>query len=155
MNEKMLNALSSAIYMSRLMLEGKQVEDDDQKIKASGLYLDWVKGNHTVGEILNTHAGNGLGSEWEQTWECFQAYDNSVYPDIVPGNAAWYTFNRPLHGKSPDTARPYVPVQGAHDMYHQGEFMVWTDGNIYECIDPNGTAYSPGDYAAAWQKWEG
>ena len=33
--------------------------------------------------------------------------------------------------------------------------MVWTDGNIYECIDPNGTAYSPGDYAAAWQKWEG
>ena len=112
MNEKMLNALSSAIYMSRLMLEGKQVEDDDQKIRASGLYLDWVKGNHTVGEIFNTHAGDGLGSEWEQTWECFQAYDNSVYPDIVPGNAAWYTFNRPLHGKSPDTARPYVPVQG-------------------------------------------
>ena len=65
MNEKMLNALSSAIYMSRLMLEGKQVEDDDQKIKASGLYLDWVKGNHTVGEIFNTHAGDGLGSEWE------------------------------------------------------------------------------------------
>jgi hypothetical protein len=154
-NEKMLNALSSAIYMSRLMLEGKQVEDDDQKIRASGLYLDWVKGNHTVGEIFNTHAGDGLDSEWEQTWECFQAYDNAVYPDIVPGNAAWYTFNRLLHGKTPETARPYVPVQGAHDMYQQGEFMVWTDGETYECIDPNGTAYSPGDYAAAWQKWEG
>lgn len=155
MNERMLNALSSAIYVSRLTLDGKQVENDDQKIRASGLYSDWVKGNHTVGEIFNTHAGDDLGSEWEQTWECYQAYDNDIYPDIIPGNAAWYTFNRPLHGKTPETARPFVPVQGAHDMYQQGEFMVWTDGETYECIDPNGTAYSSGDYAAAWQKWEG
>ena len=60
--------------------------------------------------------------------------------------SAW---QKPGHGPS------LCSCPGRTDMYRQGEFMVWTDGNIYECIDPNGTAYSPGDYAAAWQKWEG
>lgn len=155
MNEKMMSALASAIYVSRLSLDGKQVETDDQKIRASGLYPDWSAGSHAVGEIYNTHAGDGLGSEWEQTWECYQAYDNATYPGLVPGDPSWYTFNRPLHGKTPETARPFVAVQGAHDMYQNGEFMIWTDGETYECIAPSGTAYSPADYADAWQKWEG
>lgn len=115
---------------------------DDEKIRSSYMCKDWVSGNHTVGETYNA-AG--------QTWECFQAYDNAVYPDITPGNAAWYTFNRPLHGKTPETARPFVPVQGAHDMYHAGEYAVWTDGKIYKCIQD--TAYSPADYAAAWEEY--
>ena len=149
MNEKMLNALSSAIYMSRLMLEGKQVEDDDQKIRASGLYLDWVKGNHTVGEILNTHAGNGLGSEWEQVWKVYQDYDNSIYPDIAPGQSAWFTFNIPYHGTTSETAMPFVPGQPAHAIYHSGEYMLFTDGIIYKCkLD---TTYSPTEQPDAWE----
>lgn len=143
MNQKMMNALSSAIYVSRLSLDGKKVEDDDQKIRASGLYPDWEKSNHVIGEIYNTP---------DQTWECYQAYDNAVFPDVVPGNAAWYTFNRPLHGKTVETARPFVPVQGAHDMYRTGEYMIWTDGKAYLCKQD--TNFSPADYAQAWEVQE-
>lgn len=113
---------------------------DDEKIASSYLCKDWVSGNHTVGETYNA-----IG----QTWECYQAYDNDVYPDITPGNPAWYTFNRPLHGTSPETARPFVPVQGAHDMYHEGEYAIWTDGKIYRC--KTDTAYSPADQPDAWE----
>lgn len=97
--------LRSMVYVSRLYAQGTAITDDDQRIRASGLYEDWQAGSYQVGDIRNA-----VG----QTWECFQAHDNAVYPDIAPDNSAWFTFWRPLHGKSPDTARPFVPVQGAH-----------------------------------------
>lgn len=139
MNDKLASALASAIYVSRLTLRGEAIDTDEKRIKASGLYEDWVSGSHVVGEVYNA-AG--------QTWECFQAYDNAVYPDIKPDNAAWFTFNRPLHGKSPETARPFVPVMGAHDMYKSGEYMIFADV-VYKCKQD--TAYSPADYADAWE----
>ena len=38
MNDKVLNALSSAIYVSRVTLAGETVDTDDKRIRASGLY---------------------------------------------------------------------------------------------------------------------
>ena len=117
--------------------------DDDGKISVSYLCKEWQPGNHEKGEAYNA---NG------QTWECYQAYNNAINPDITPGNPAWYTFNRPLHGKSPETARPWVAPQGAHDMYHMGEYMIYTDGALYKCLSD--TNFSPDEYAAAWEKQE-
>ncbi len=114
--------------------------DDDGKISASYLCKEWQPGNHEKGEVYNA---NG------QTWECYQAYNNAINPDITPGNPAWYTFNRPLHGKSPETARPWVAPQGAHDMYHTGEYMIYTDGALYKCLSD--TNFSPDDYSQAWE----
>lgn len=136
-------ALSSAIYVSRMQVNGISIDTDDKRIRASGLYEDWSLGNYVVGDIRNS---NG------QTWECFQAHDNEIYPDINPDNSAWFTFWRPLHGTSPKTARPFVPVQGSHDIYRVGEFMIWTDGFIYECVE--NTNFSPEEYFRAWKKWE-
>ena len=34
-------------------------------------------------------------------------------------------------------------------MYHAGEYMVYTDGNTYECVSD--TVYSPDEYAQAWR----
>ena len=131
----------SAVVMMRSMFVVQSAEmDNDTIIQCSGLADDWKPGNHKSGEIYN--AG-------DQTWECFQDYDNAVYPDIKPGNPAWYTFNRPLHGKSPETARPFVPVQGAHDMYRAGEHAIWTDGLTYRC--KSDTNFSPSDYPDAWE----
>ena len=152
MNEKTLSALSSLFYVVKLSMDGQTVTEDDQKIRASGLYPDWEKGNHPKGEIYNTHATGDLGPEWEQTWECYAAYDNASFPDLAPGDSAWYTFNRPLHGKTVETARPFVAVQGSHDMYRAGEFMVYTDGKIYKCLSD--TNFSPEDYAQAWEAQE-
>lgn len=140
MSQNLYDALSSAIYLSRLNLAGKAVETDDQRIRASGLYEDWAAGAYSVGDIRNAEG---------QTWECFQAHDNAVYQDIIPGNAAWYTFWRPLHGTSPETARPFVPVQGAHDMYHAGECMIWIEGTVKRA--KRDTNFSPTDYADDWE----
>ena len=134
------DALASAIYVSRQTLNGGSIDTDDKRLRASGLYEDWRSGSYQVGDIRNA---NG------QTWECFQAHDNAVYPDITPGSAAWHTFWRPLHGTSPETARSFVPVQGAHDMYQAGEYMIYTDGKIYKCV--SATNFSPTDYPAAWE----
>lgn len=139
MTEKALSALTSAIYLSRLLLEGKSVDTDDKRLRASGLYADWTPGAHQAGEIYNAEG---------QTWECVQAYDNAVFPDIQPGEPAWYTFNRPLHGTTPETARPFVPVQGSHDIYRAGEYMI-LNGTIWLCgMDTN---FSPEEYGQAWK----
>lgn len=118
------------------------VLDDDTKIAVSGLYEQWVLGKYEVGDIRN-NAG--------QTWECHTAHDNAVYPDITPNNPqTWANFWRPLHGKSKETARPWVkPQYGTTDMYHAGEYMVYTDGKTYKCVSD--TVYSPEEYAQAWE----
>lgn len=132
---------ASMFHAVRLMMVAGDVpvSTDDDKIKLSGLYADWTSGSHTVGEVYNADG---------QTWECFQAYDNATYPDIAPGNSAWYTFNRPLHGKSRDTAREFVQPTGAHDIYKADEWCIFA-GDYWLC--KNDTAYSPTDYAQAWE----
>ena len=52
-------------------------------------------------------------------------------------------------GTSHNTASPFVPVQGAHDMYHSGGYMVYTDEKTYKCVQ--NTNFSPEDYAQAWE----
>lgn len=118
------------------------VTDNNDRLAISVLYAAWVAGNHTKGEIYTAN---------NQVWECFQSYDNAVHPDINPSNAAWYTFNRPLHGTTPETARDFVQPTGAHDMYHAGEYAIFK-AKLYHCIVD--TAHSPADYAAAWERSE-
>ena len=137
------DALASAIYVARQNLTGAAIDTDDKRLRASGLYEDWAEGAYTVGDIRNAKG---------QTWECFQAHDTATYPDINPENAAWFTFWRPLHGTTPETARPFVPVQGAHDMYRAGEYMVYTDGKTYRCLSD--TNFSPEEYPQAWESAE-
>lgn len=153
MEYKFHRALSSSIYVSRLMAQGRSVVSDDQKIRASGLYADWAPGAYSLGDYYNTYAAGALGPEWNQTWECIQAYDSAVYPDIVPGNEAWFTFNKPLHGTAPETARPFLkPQHGTTDTYKPGECMVWTDGLVYQCRRE--TDFSPEEYPNDWEKTE-
>lgn len=139
MTDKQLAALSSAIYLSRLMLAGEAVDTDDKRLRASGLYPDWTPGVHKTGDIYSA-AG--------QVWECIQSYDTGVYPDISPEGPAWRTFHRPLHGTSRSTARPFAAVTGAHDTYKAGEYAIF-NGALYRCKAE--TAYSPAEYAAAWE----
>lgn len=112
----------------------------DEVIQNRIMCKAWTMGKHTVGEVYEA-AG--------QVWQCIQNYDNEVYPDIIPGNAAWGTFHKPYHGTTPETAMPWVAPTGAHDMYLAGEYMVWIDGTVQKCLSD--TPYSPVDYAAAWE----
>ena len=100
----------------------------------------WAAGKHTAGEVYEADG---------QIWQCIQDYDNAVYPDIIPGGAAWGTFHKPYHGTTKETAMPWVAPTGAHDMYLAGEYMIWIDGTVQKCLSD--TPYSPVDYAAAWE----
>lgn len=77
------------------------------------------------------------------------------------GNPSWNPASQPSlwflwHGFSKETALPFVPVTGAHDMYKDGEWMIFpADASArtqyyYEALED--TAYSPKDYARAWRK---
>lgn len=142
MEQRLYEALASAIYVSRQTLAGAAVDTDDQRIRASGLYETWSEGSYQVGDIRN--AGS-------QTWECHMAHDNAEFPDITPENPqTWANFWRPLHGASPETARPWVkPQYGTTDIYHTGEYMIYTDALTYRClIDTN---FSPEEAPTAWE----
>ena len=122
----------------RLLMAGKQPTTADEIIMCSALYDEWEPGKHVVGDIFSVDG---------DVWECFQNYDNAVYPDIKPGNSAWYTFNRPFHGTSRETARNFVHPTGAHDVYKAGEWAV-QDGKFTKANQD--TAYSLAEYPQAW-----
>lgn len=124
----------------RLLMAGKQPTTADEIIMCSALYDEWQEGKHVAGDVFC--AGG-------EPWECFQNYDNAVYPDIKPGNSAWYTFNRPFHGTSRETARTFVQPTGAHDIYKAGEWCVF-EGKYY--VSKRGTNFSPAEYPADWEE---
>lgn len=135
----------SAAAVGKILLKTLDITDAEAKLEVSGLYDAWAPGKYAVGDIRN-YAG--------QTYECHQAHDNAVYPDITPDNPqTWATFWRPLHGKSAETARPWVqPMYGTTDMYQAGECMVYTDGQIYRA--KYATPHSPEDDTNAWERVE-
>jgi len=100
----------------------------------------WEAGGHTAGEVYSTG---------DQIWQCIQDYDNAVYPDVIPDNAAWGTFHKPYHGTTVETAMPWAAPTGTHDRYLTGEYMVWSDGLVYRCRAD--TVYDPETYADAWE----
>ena len=112
----------------------------DEVIENRVLCKAWAAGVHTVGEVYTV--GN-------QPWECYQPYDNAVYPDIVPGNAAWFTFNRPYHGTTPETALPWIAPTHSGDIYRAGEYMIWVDGLVKRCV--RDTSFGPDYDPNAWE----
>lgn len=133
------SAVDAMEAAAKILLRASVPEDADTRIICAALLTEWTAGAHKVGE---TYTAVG------QVWECYQAYDNATHPDIRPGNAAWYTFNRPAHGTSQETARYFVQPTGAHDIYHAGEWAIH-GGKMCRCKQD--TAYSPTDYPQAWE----
>ena len=99
----------------------------------------WHEGAYAVGDV-RMHEG--------APYKCVQAHDST-------GNPAWNPAATPAlwmqyHGTTKETARDWTTPAGSHDMYKAGEYMVWTDGQVYCCLTD--TVYSPEAYGAAWEK---
>ena len=110
------------------------------KINAmSALIRPWKPGAYAVGDI---RAEDGV------PYKCVQAHDSSANPGWMPSAvpALWMQY----HGTSRETARAWVAPAGAHDMYLTGEWMIYTDGVLYECLSD--TAYSPDGAPSAWRR---
>lgn len=97
----------------------------------------WKMGAYVIGDV-RMYEGS--------PYKCVQAHDSTGNPEYNPTVASlWIQY----HGTSPETARPWIAPTGAHDMYLIGEYMIFTDGATYKCLDD--TTYSPTDYARVWE----
>lgn len=99
----------------------------------------WTPGAYAVSDVVRY---NNI------PYKCVQTHDSTNNSEWTPSStpALWMEY----HGTDKTTARNWIAPTGAHDMYKKGEWMIWTDGSLYECLSD--TTYSPVDYAAAWQK---
>lgn len=101
----------------------------------------WKPGVYALGDVRACGA---------VPYRCAQAHDSTANPGWTPEAApALWT---PYHGTSRETARPWVAPTGAHDQYLAGEWMLYTDGALYECVED--TAFSPEEVGAAWRREE-
>lgn len=98
----------------------------------------WKEGVYVVGDV-RLYENN--------PYKCVQAHDSTNNPTWNPAEAAslWSQY----HGTSVETARPWVAPTGAHDMYLENEYIIYTDGYIYKCVSD--TVYSPTDFTQAWE----
>lgn len=119
-----------------------QIKENDDKtlgIQCTALFDVWVRGDYKVGDVRTK-------PETGYPYECIQAHDSTVNTDWdISVRTLW----KPWHSTSPDYALPYEAPTGAHDMYKAGEYMIYTDKIIYECIKD--TNFSPTDYPQAWK----
>lgn len=129
--------------MYAVISEGRSELTVDDTISCYASIPQWSKIKNKNFEVKDTCTANN------QIWECFQAHKLSEHPDITPDNPAWFTFWKPLHGKTLKTARPFTPVQGAHDMYEVGEYAIFKL-KYYKC--KRKTNFSPEDNASDWEE---
>lgn len=121
----------------------QRVTEDTPAAEANAMNLLFPvykqSGQYKVGDVRRD-------LETGQPFRCILAYDADVQPDW---NLSTPTLWIPYHGTDLDSAYPWKAPTGAHDMYKAGEYMTYTDGAIYKCLSD--TAYSPSDYAQAWE----
>ena len=129
----MTEALESIIRYARgkLLAELAETDDKTEGIACRGL-IPMYEQNHTyeVGDVM--------------------AYDGTVQQDwTIDTTTLW----KPWHSRKKECALPWEAPTGAHDMYKAGDYMIWTDGNTYQCTQD--TNFSPEEYPQAWDNVEG
>ena len=139
----MTEAQRKQLFDIRKALDGfvQKIVDSPAEINGNPAAIRiWMPGVFAVGDVRLYDS---------DPYKCVQPHDSTQNPTWTPATtpALWMQY----HGTSAATARAWIAPTGAHDMYKAGEFMVWTDGNIYRCVSD--TIYSPADYAAAWEAW--
>lgn len=128
------------LELNKVILAEKLAKTEDKTLAIScmAFFEPWTMGSYEVGDI-RTNPTTGY------PYECILAHDSANNPtwDITV-RTLW----KPYHSRKKEYALPYEPPTGAHDMYKQGEYMIY-DEEIYLCkIDTN---YSPTDYPQAWE----
>ena len=115
-------------------------EDKTLGIQCMALFPVYVQNKQHEVEEVATHPETGY------PYECMTAYDGTVQQDWTIDNR---TLWKPWHSRKKEYALPYEAPTGAHDMYHAGEYMIWTGGTVKKCL--RNTNFSPEEYPADWE----
>ena len=140
----MTEALESVIRYARTKLieEVAKMDDKTEGIACRGLIPAYEQNHaYSVGDV-RLHPITGTPKE------CMTAYNGAEQPEWTIDTA---TLWKPWHSRKPEYALPWEVPTGAHDMYKAGEYMVWTDGITYQCVQD--TNFSPEEYQQAWEAY--
>lgn len=128
------------IQTQAVLAQIAESEDKTLGIQCMALFPVYEQNKyHEAGEVA-LHPDTGYPKE------CMTAYDGTVQQGWTIDNR---TLWKPWHSRKKEYALPYEAPTGAHDMYKAGEYMIWTDNNIYRCNQD--TNFSPADYPQAWE----
>ena len=115
-------------------------QDKTLAIACMAFFAPWTPGPYAVGDI-RTDPATGYPKE------CMVAHDSTVNPDWTITTASlWKSY----HSRKREYALPWEQPTGAHDLYKAGEYMVWTDYEVYRCVAD--TNFSPAELASAWER---
>ena len=133
--EEGISALAGVLIAERLA----QSEDKTLGIRCMALFPAWVPGSYAAGDV-RTDPATGY------PYECITAHDSAADPTrTIAVRALWV----PWHSRAAEYALPWEQPTGAHDMYHEGEYMIWTDDAVWRCVQD--TNFSPEEYPEAWE----
>lgn len=111
----------------------------NEVIDMAVLLKEWAMGAYEIGDVV-VYEG--------YPYKCIQTHDSTGndgwYPSAVPALFA------PYHGTDATHALPYVAPTSAGDAYQTGEWMIWTDGVKYKCLQ-DACVYAPDALASAWE----
>ena len=128
------------IQTQTVLAQIAESEDKTLGIQCMALFPAYIQNKqHDSGEVA-THPETGY------PYECMTAYDGTVQQDWTIDNR---TLWKPWHSRKKEYALLWEQPTGAHDMYKEGEYMIWTDGAVYKCTQD--TNFSPTEYAQAWE----
>lgn len=133
-----MNVIEKARNLRELIKEYAEKSKDKTLVIATANYFkEWTNDVYSVGDIRTK---DGV------PYECILTHDSTT-------NTTWdisvRTLWKPYHSKKKEYALPFEAPTGSHDMYKVGEYMIWTDGEIYLCNSD--TNYSPSEYGQAWE----
>lgn len=112
--------------------------DKTLAISCSALFREWKPGIYKAGDIRR---------DGKTPYECLIDHDSTINTDWdISVRTLW----KPYHSRDPKWALPWIQPTGAHDMYKAGEYMVWTDGTIWHCLED--TNFNPEEYPQAWEQ---
>ena len=135
-----LSVISSMVNYTQAKFQAdiQASEDKTMAIACSGFFLPWERGKYAAGDV---RTDNG------KPYECMKAHDSTINTDwTIKNRTLW----KPYHSRDKRWALPWEAPTGAHDIYKDGEYMIWTDGSVYQCVQD--TNFSPVDYPAAWER---
>ena len=134
------NALAAALRrIKREAIAAAPTAAPDDVIADAALLRPWTPGDYAAGDV---RVQDGY------PYKCCQAHDSTDNPDWDPATnrALWV----PYHATTAKWALPYAAPTGAHDAYQDGEYMIWTDGQIYRCNTDN-TVWGPDTLPDVWE----
>lgn len=112
------------LQRQEVLAQVAESEDKTLGIACMALFEPWTAGAYEVGDV-RTHPGTGYPHE------CRIAHDSTVNIDWTIDNRTIWV---PWHSRKSEYALPYEQPTGAHDIYNAGEYMIWTDRKVYECL---------------------